>query len=72
MHGTKPTAETLVQTLDSSWHAVAAGDFDGDGKSDILFQNASGPVDIWLMNGTTPIAETLVQNLDSSWHIRAG
>ena len=43
-------------------------DFNGDGKSDILFQNANGPIDIWTMNGTTPATEVLVQNLDASWH----
>jgi len=30
-----------------------SGDFDGDGKSDILWQNNSGQAAVWLMDGTT-------------------
>ena len=34
------------------WHAVGTGDFDGDGKSDILLQNgADGMCFVWEMNG---------------------
>jgi hypothetical protein len=36
-----------------SWRAVGTGDFNGDGFSDILFQNASGQASIWDMNGNT-------------------
>ncbi len=31
---------------------VGTGDFNGDGDSDILWQNANGQVAIWEMNGT--------------------
>jgi serralysin len=50
-----------------SWHVIGTGDFNGDGKSDILFQNTNGSVAIWLMNGTTPTAEPFVQTVDPSW-----
>ena len=34
------------------WQAIGTGDFNGDGFSDILFQNTnSGQVSIWEMNG---------------------
>jgi hypothetical protein len=39
-----------------SWHAIGTGDFNHDGFSDILFQNAStGQVSIWEMNENTLI-----------------
>ncbi len=38
---------------DASWSVAGVGDFDGDGKKDILWRNASGEVSAWLMNGTT-------------------
>ena len=37
-----------------TWHAIGTGDFDGDGHSDILWQNAStGQASIWEMDGNT-------------------
>ena len=51
-----------------SWHAIGTGDFNGDGKSDILWQNTNGQVAIWEMNGTTPIAEQAVSvNPGPNW-----
>lgn len=44
-----------------SWKAIGTGDFNGDGLSDILFQNAStGQVAIWEMNGTNGIGGGVV------------
>ena len=38
------------------WKAVGTGDFNGDGHSDILWQNTSnGQAAIWEMNGTNLI-----------------
>lgn len=37
-------------------------DFDGDGKSDILWQNVDGYPAIWLMNGTTQLASGPILN----------
>ena len=35
-----------------SWKAIGTGDFNDDGHSDILWQNANGQAAIWEMNGT--------------------
>jgi len=35
----------------ASWKAVGAGDFNGDGKPDVLFQNSDGTMAVWYMNG---------------------
>ena len=34
-----------------SWQIKGTGDFNGDNKSDILWQNSDGTAAIWLMNG---------------------
>jgi hypothetical protein len=51
-----------------SSHAIGTGDFNGDGFSDILFQNASGQASVWEMNGTNVIGGGAVSpNPGSSW-----
>jgi hypothetical protein len=46
---------TVAAALPAVWQVIGqAGDFDGDGKSDILFQNTSTKdVVVWLMSGLT-------------------
>ncbi len=44
---------TPDQAVDANWKVVAAGDFDGDGHSDVLFYNVvSGRVVQWLLDAT--------------------
>jgi Ca2+-binding RTX toxin-like protein len=40
-----------IGTPGSDWHALGASDFDGDGKSDILWRTDSGALAIWAMDG---------------------
>ena len=35
------------------WEIKGTGDFNGDGKSDIMWQGQDGTAAVWLMNGTT-------------------
>jgi hypothetical protein len=46
-----------------------AGDFNGDGRSDVLWQNtADGTPTIWFMNGTVA-SSTVLQNPGPSWRV---
>jgi hypothetical protein len=38
-------------TLDTSWQPGGLGDFDGDGKTDVLWRGADGSMRVWLMDG---------------------
>jgi len=57
--------------LDPTWHIVAATDFSGDGKPDILLENSTtGQRVLWLMGGRTTLTSRSVSTWVSS--IRAG
>src|SRR5205807_5755544 len=80
MNGTAPAAQALIATPPPAWHVIATGDFNGDGKADIIWQynnagNAADPANgtaaIWLMNGTAPGAEAIVAAPPPAWHVIA-
>ena len=50
-------------------HIISVGDFNHDGRSDILWQNSSGEAAIWEVNGTTAIAAVSLGNPGPDWHI---
>jgi hypothetical protein len=50
---------------------AAVFDFNGDGRSDILWQHtASGTMAIWLMNGTTISSIGVPGSIPSDWQIK--
>jgi Beta-propeller repeat/FG-GAP-like repeat len=48
---------------------VCCGDFNGDGRADILWRNASGEVYEWLLNGTNLIGEGSPGSVGNDWQI---
>ena len=81
MNGSQVTASQQVTfggsaaTPDSSWNVAGIGDFNGDGKADVLWRNANGSLVDWTMNGSqiaSSQAVTLGGTLatpDSSWSV---
>jgi hypothetical protein len=43
---------TDLGVVPTTWHIVGTGDFNGNGKSDILWHNDNGDTSIWLMTTT--------------------
>src|SRR5439155_355201 len=60
MNGTRIlSSEGYLRTVgDPNWKVAGIGDFDGDGKADILWRNAvTGENYIWLMNGLSTASQ---------------
>lgn len=66
---------TPNQVADTNWVPVGTGDFNGDGKPDILWRNKSnGMLAVWLMNGLQLMKGVYLspnQVSDTNWEIRA-
>jgi hypothetical protein len=62
-------ASTSIGNPGPSWHMVGTGDFNGDGKDDLLFQNDSGQIWQWQMNGSQVAASSQVGNPGPAWHV---
>ena len=73
--GSDTTANGAVVAPDGSWSVAGVGDFDGDGRSDVLWRSAGGSVAIWTMNGSEItssnfiISQGQVVSPDASWHV---
>jgi serralysin len=72
-HTVNYLTQVNLQNPGTTWHVKGMGDFNGDGRADILFQNDNGQLGIWEMggaNGTTILSETTIaQNPGASWHV---
>jgi hypothetical protein len=68
--GSRKSAGLIGGHVDSSWELCAAGDIDGDGVVDLIWQHTSGAVACWLMNYDCTRRETcLIGSLSDSWSI---
>src|SRR5262249_359779 len=76
MDGTaiKPTEGFIRTVSDSNWRVAGVGDFDGDGKADIMWRNQqSGENYLYPMNGVAVLAtEGYLRSVsDLAWQIAA-
>ena len=62
--------EAFITGAGSNWHTVGSGDFNGDGKADIVWRDDEGNVAIWLMDGTSVAGGAVVANAAPNWKVQ--
>ena len=75
MNGTTVTSVQLTsQQVDNSWQVAGIGDYNGDGKADILWQQtSSGATYIWEMNGANVIGGGMTsEQTGLGWTVQNG
>jgi hypothetical protein len=61
MNGSTMVNAFALSNPGPSWVITGIGDFNGDGNSDIYWQNSSNGQDaVWLMNGSTVVSTAIV------------
>jgi hypothetical protein len=64
---------TDLGVVPTSWNVMHTGDFNGDGKSDILWHNSNGNSSIWLMTANGTQVQVLSTNdlgfIPPSWNV---
>src|SRR5258708_13409910 len=71
-HSALKSTEAGGRTVPTNWSIVGTGDFNGDGKWDILWRDTtSGNIAIWEMNGTTVLNPSTagIGNVPTPWSI---
>jgi hypothetical protein len=54
----------------TSWNVAVTGDFNGDGRSDILWSNVSGDTAIWFMNGAAMLSVSDLGIVPNGWIVQ--
>jgi len=67
-----PGANIIGAVPSSDWIILGVGDFDGDGKADILWRNTvTGDINVWFLDGTTikPTSRNITNINPALWQL---
>jgi len=70
MSGSSIASSGTVGTIPNTYSIVGQRDFNGDGKTDILWRDNGGNVYMWFMNGVTMSSSATVGNVSTIWSVK--
>jgi hypothetical protein len=71
MNGTTVLAAGGIGNVPTTFSIALVGDFNGDGMSDLLWQDNAGNTSIWLMGGTSIASTASVGNVPTTWTVQS-
>jgi hypothetical protein len=63
------TSSAAIGTVPADWKVAGVGDFDGDGRFDILWRQDAGAVALWLMDGVSVRQGIAIAAVGTDWTI---
>jgi hypothetical protein len=59
----------IIANPGPAWHVASTGDFNLDGKTDLVLQNNNGAVAVWDMNGSAISHSAVLANPGPTWGV---
>jgi hypothetical protein len=69
LNGTTVASTGLAGGATADWQIAGVGDFDGDGRTDLLWRHNSGTLAIWFLDGTTITGTATLPMITPQWQI---
>jgi hypothetical protein len=71
MNGATVSSAGGLGNVPATWSVADTGDYDGDGKSDLLWRDSLGNTAIWFMNGVAVSSAGSVGNIPIAWTVQS-
>jgi hypothetical protein len=70
MNGAMVSSAGSLGNVPTNWSILQTGDYDGNGKFDLLWRDNGGNTAIWFMNGTSVVSVSSVGQAGTSWVVQ--
>ena len=71
MNGASILMSGVIGNVTTAWSLALTGDFNGDGKSDLLWRDNLGNTSMWFMNGAMVASTGTVGNVSTAWTVQS-